>query len=244
MDERINIGDKIDIEKIETRLSVDPKRKLQVYGSQVLDEGPNDSMYVTMPIHEGKIIPLSVGQELNVTFFSKSGLLQSRAVVIGRFKKGTLFLMEIELLTPLKKIQRREFFRFPCRIPLQYRLVDESEKNKIELEEEFVLDEENLEWKNGVILDLSGGGVRFVSTFSETKGTVMEVRFEITIGEETEYMYSYGKLLRSEKNPNKNTLFDHRVEFWSLENEMREKIIRFIFEEQRRNRSRQLGNDV
>ena len=101
-----------------------------------------------------------------------------------------------------------------------------------------------MEWKNGVILDLSGGGVRFVSTFSETKGTVMEVRFEITIGEETEYMYSYGKLLRSEKNPNKNTLFDHRVEFWSLENEMREKIIRFIFEEQRRNRSRQLGNDV
>lgn len=243
MDARINIGDKIDLEKIETRLSVDPDKKPDVYVSQVLDEGTGDSLYVAMPIHEGKIIPLSVGQELNATFFSKSGLLQSKAVVIGRFKKGSLFLMEIQLLTDLKKIQRREFFRFPCRIPLEYRVVSDEEKRQIELNNEYELDEANLEWKNGIMLDLSGGGIRFVSTFSEQKGKILEVRFEITIGEEKDIMYSFAKLLRTERNPNKNTLFDNRVEFWNLRRDEREKIIRFIFDEQRRNRSKQLGND-
>lgn len=243
MDARINIGDKIDLEKIETRLTVDPDKKPDVYVSQVLDEGTSDSLYVAMPIHEGKIIPLSVGQELKATFFSKSGLLQSKVVVIGRFKKGSLFLMEIQLLTELKKIQRREYFRFPCRIPIEYRVVSDVEKRQIELKNEYELEEENLEWKNGIMLDLSGGGIRFVSAFSEQKGIIIEVRFEITIGEEKDIMYSFAKLLRTERNPNKNTLFDNRIEFWNLQQDVREKIIRFIFDEQRRNRSKQLGND-
>lgn len=243
MDERINIGDKIELEKIETKLIADPDKKPVVYISQVLDEGSGDSLYVAMPFQEGKLIPMSVEQELNATFFSKSGLLQSKVVVIGRFKKGSLFLMEIKFLTDLKKIQRRDFFRFPCRIPMEYRVVGGEEKRLVELDEQIELDKESLVWKNGIMLDLSGGGIRFVSAFQEKKGIILEVRFEITCGDEPEMTYSYAKLLRTERNPNKNTLFDNRIEFWKLEGEAREKIIRFIFDEQRRNRSKQLGND-
>lgn len=243
MDERINIGDKFDLEKIEKRLAADPDKKPDVYVSQVLDIGPDDSLYVAMPIHEGKIIPLSVGQEFYATFFSKSGLLQSKVIIIDRFKKGTLFLMEIQLLTALKKIQRREFFRFPCRIPLEYRVIDDFEKNQIELEQEYRIDEDKLEWKNGIILDLSGGGIRFVSANQEEKGAIVQVRFEITNGETTEILYVFAQLLRTERNPNRNTLFDNRIEFWHMNQGIREKIVRFVFYEQRRIRSKQLGND-
>ncbi|MGN0437939.1 MAG: flagellar brake protein [Lachnospiraceae bacterium] len=244
MDKRINIGDKIDLEIIEKRLAVDPDKKPNIYVSQVLDEGPNDSLYVAMPFQEGKLIPLSVGQELNATFFSKSGLLQSKAVVIGRFKKGSLFLMEIQLLSDLKKVQRREFFRYPCRIPLEYRIVTESEKNMIESDEEYEMDETAFEWKNGIMLDLSGGGIRFVSTVQEKKDIIMEVCFEILLGDDTQKLYAFAKLLRTERNPNQNALFDNRLEFWHMDDSLRETIIRFIFDEQRRNRSKKLGNDV
>lgn len=243
MDERINIGDKIDLEKIETRLAVNPDTMPKVYVSQVLDEGTDDSMYIAMPFQEGKLIPISVGQELKLTFFAKSGLLQCKAIVMNRLKKDSLFLMEIQLTTDLKKIQRREYFRFSCRIPLEYRILDDEEREQLELDHKYETSAEQLEWKNGIILDLSGGGIRFVSANKEKKDAVFQIRFEIQSGEEKEMMRIFAKLLRSESNPNNNTLYDNRVEYWLVEDNKREKIIRFIFEEQRRNRSKQLGND-
>ena len=57
MDKRITIGDKLDLKKIEKRLSVDPDRVVPVYISQVLDEAENGDVLVAMPVSEGKVIP-------------------------------------------------------------------------------------------------------------------------------------------------------------------------------------------
>lgn len=243
MDSRINIGDKLDLEKIEKRISADPDKKTEQYSSQVLDEGKNDSLFVAMPIHEGKLIPLSVGQEFTATFYTNSGLLQCKVVVSGRYKKGTLYLMEIEMLSELKKIQRREFFRFPCRIPLEYRIVEEGEKKRLEQSDTYNTDDESMNWKKGIMLDLSGGGIRFVSGSFEVTGSLVQTRFDILYGEETDTIYTFAQLLRSEKNPNNSSLYDNRLEFCKMDQGTREKIIRYIFEEQRRKRSQQLGLD-
>lgn len=241
-DERINIGDKLDIEVIDTRLSADPDKKPSMYTSQVLDEGEYNSLFVAMPIKEGKLVPLSVDQELNVTFFTKSALLQCKAIVTGRFKKGTIFLMQIELLSALKKVQRREYFRFPCRIPIEYRIIEGVEKTVVEPGDAYNIDEWQMDWKKGVMLDLSGGGVRFVTTTLEKTEALVQVRFDIVIDDKPDVIYSFAHLLRSERNPNNKSLFDTRIEFWRMDQGTREKIIRYIFEEQRRNRSKQLGS--
>lgn len=243
METKINIGDKVDLIKIDTRLSVNTEKKPIQYGSQVLDESGENSLYISMPIHEGKLIPMSVGQELEATFYTKGGLFQSKVVVQGRFKKGTLFLMEIKLLTVPKKIQRREYFRFPCRYPLEYRIIEGVEKEVVEPGDAYNTDEWQLEWKNGVMLDLSGGGIRFVSPYLEKKNSLVQVRFSITLDDTVDVIYAFARMLRSEKNPNKQNLFDNRLEFWRMDQGTREKIIRFIFEEQRKNRSKQLGLD-
>ncbi len=241
MDKKINIGDKLDLEKIDKRLSVDPDKKPEQYFSQVLDEGNNGALLVSMPIQEGKLIPLSVGQEFNATFYTNFGLLQCRVVVSARYKKGTLYFMEIEMLSALKKVQRREYFRFPCRIPLEYRTMEE--KEVMEPGDAHEIEEELLSWKKGVMLDLSGGGIRFVSSFPEEKGSLVQTRFDIVSGEETDIIYTLAHVLRSEKNPNNNKLYDIRIEYWRMAHSTREKIIRYIFEEQRKKRSKQLGYD-
>lgn len=241
MDSRITVGDKIDLEKIETRLSVDPEKRPPVYVSQVLDDSQNGELLVAMPIREGKVIPLTVGQRFYATFYAKSALLRCEVEVTGRYKKGTLFLMELTQLTALEKVQRREYFRLECNMPMKYRLIDEEERRLIESRILYDEEEKNLQWKKGVILDLSGGGIRFVSAFREKKEAFMQVQFEMQVGGEDEIFCLYGVLLRSEQNLNNSSIFEQQIMFWKLDESLREKLIRSIFEMQRKKRSKASG---
>lgn len=243
MDSKIAIGDKLELEKIETHLSANHGNGPQVYVSQVLDEGEFDSVCVAMPIHEGKMIPLNVGQEFMATFYTKSGLLRCRVEVTGRYKKGTLFLLDITPKTALKKMQRREYFRYECRTQIDYRIVGDEEKQLMDSGNAYNTDEWRLEWKKAVMLDLSGGGIRFVSDGKAENDSLLQVRFDITLGEDVEVVYLFAKILRIERNQNNSTLYNYHIKFWRMDHGMREKIIRYIFEQQRKNRSKQLGNE-
>lgn len=241
MDSRITIGDKIELEKIETRLSVDPDKRPEKYNSQVLDEAPNDRIYAAMPVRGGTIVPLSVGQKLNATFVSNAGLHRCEVTVTGRYKKEGLFLVELEQTSTLQKVQRREFFRLEKRTPIKYRIVEGEEYDMVHAGNAYFPDETNLVWKEAIMIDLSGGGVRFVSGQKEEKGSFVEVQFAVEHDEEVEIVYAYAEMLRSERNANNSSIYDHRVMFWKMDNGMREKIIRYIFSEQRKRRSQQLG---
>ena len=243
MDSRITIGDKIDLEKIETRLSVDPDKRPPVYISQVMDDSENGQVLAAMPIQEGRVIPLSVGQKFHATFYAKNGLFRCEVEVTARYKRGTLFLMELTQNTVFKKVQRREYFRLECNIPMEYRLISEEEKLLIETGTFYDETDMILEWRNGVALDLSGGGIRFVSDFREERDAFMQLRFEMPVGGEPEIFCLFATLLSIGKNRNNNTISDHRVMFWRLNRSLREKVIRSIFEMQRRSRSKATGND-
>lgn len=241
MDNRIAIGDKLELKKTDAELPVKPDEKQQIYVSQVLDESQKGEYLVSMPFHEGKVIPLSVGQEFWATFYSKSGLLRCVVEVTGRYKQEKLFLMELTQKTDLERIQRREYFRFPYNQPMKYRILSNEEMDLLEKGEEYNLNKESAEWKKGSILDLSGGGIRFASSSSEEKDSFVQVCFEIVSKDKKEMVYAFAVLLRSERSSDKYNIFNHHVMFLRMSNSMREKIIRFIFDAQRKNRSKELG---
>lgn len=243
MDSRISIGDKLELEKIETRISADPDKSRQIYYSQVLDEGEFEDFFVAMPIQEGKVIPLSVDQEFDATFYTKPGLMRCRVKVTGRYKKGSLFLLKLSPLTTLQKVQRREYFRFECRNQIEYRIVKAEEERLIESETEYDMEQWQSDWNKAIMLDLSGGGIYFVSANDAPKNALLQVRFDILIGDMAEVVYAFGKILRIERNQNNKSIYDYHIKFSYMSQGLREKIIRFIFEEQRRKRSKQIGNE-
>lgn len=241
MDNRICIGDKIELEKIETRLSVNPDKKTDRYTSQVLDDAPNDRIYAAMPTRGGTVVPLGVGQRFKATFYTGTGLQRCDVVVTGRYRKDGFFLVELEQVTALEKIQRREFFRLESRKPIRYRIVEGEEYAMIQSGNAYCVDDHTVPWKDAIMIDLSGGGIRFVSSHKEVKGSFVEVQFEIEYNQEVEVVYAYAELLRSERNPNNNAIYDQRIMFWKMDNAIREKIIHYIFGEQRKRRSQHLG---
>lgn len=242
MDSRITIGDKIDLEKIETRLSAAPDKRAPIYASQILDESENGGILAAMPMKEGTVVPLAMGQKFLATFYTKSGLFRCEVEVSARYKKGTVFYMELTQNTIFKKIQRREYYRLECNKPMEYRLISDEEKKLIESGVMYEEEDMNPEWKKGVMLDLSGGGIRFVSVFQEKKDSFMQVRFEMPVGEEDEIFCLYARLIWSERNHNNTSIYNQRVKFWKLNNKLREKIIRSIFEMQRKIRLKASGN--
>lgn len=241
MDSRITIGDKLELKKIETELPENPHKRPPIYISQVLDESQNGEYLVSMPISEGKVIPLSLGQEFYATFYSKKGLLQCQVEVTGRYRQDELFLMEITQKTILEKIQRREYFRLSCNQSLKYHVLNDAEQKMLEEQAKCDIDEVSAEWKRGTMLDLSGGGIWFVSSAQEERNSILQVCFDVMVNDKREIIRAFAILLRSERDQKNPALFHHHLMFWNMEQKLREKIIRFIFDEQRRNRSKEIG---
>jgi c-di-GMP-binding flagellar brake protein YcgR len=101
--------------------------------------------------------------------------------------------------------------------------------------------EEDIVWKKGVLLDISGGGVRMVSEYQEEPGCPIQLRFSIIVDGMNEEVIQYGKLIASAPNRNNNILYEQRVEFEQIDDKEREKIIRFIFDEERKKISKEKG---
>lgn len=240
MDSRITIGDKLELKQIETELPENQNQRPLIYISQVLDESQSGEYLVSMPLSGGKLIPLSIGQEFYAVFYSKKGLLQCQVEVTGRYRQEELFLMEITQKTSLEKIQRREYFRLSCNQQVKYHVLSDTEQKELEEQAKCDIDEVTAEWKRGVMLDLSGGGIWFVSSVQEERNSIIQVCFDITINEKSERIYAFAIILRCERNQNNQTLYDHHLMFWNMQQSIREKIIRFIFDEQRRKRAKEI----
>ena len=100
----INIGDKI--EMTHARSSVRGKLSENTYVSNLLDYDGWRTAKISAPIFEGKVIPVQVGDEYDLCFFSTSGLYQSRVKIQERYRDKKMFVLGVEMLTRPTKYQR------------------------------------------------------------------------------------------------------------------------------------------
>lgn len=235
MQEIIAVGNKIEMELLVNGEPITDKEKRRTLLCRIMDLPGVSLIRVTMPFHEGRIVPLAIGDQYQVTVLSQKGIYSCPCVVVRRLKEGNLFLADMEMQAALKKVQRREFFRHECRLPAQYRIVANAEEELSEAELE------SQEWKKGVILDISGGGVRLISEYKEEAKQLIQVRFPMTVEGEKKECFQYGQLLTSIPNTNNKILYEQRIEFERIGDKEREVIIRYIFDEERKRISKEKG---
>lgn len=231
----ISPGVKIELETIEHVLQSDDSTK-RVYESKVVDVLSEDRLEVLMPIEKTKLVLLPVGGEYRIHFMTGKGLFQCEARVSTRYKSGSMYLLELELTSNLKKYQRREYYRFSCILGMDIRELTENEKHMLETKGEFSAEE--LPCVKATILDMSGGGLRFTSTLPvETKELIL-CDYILARENGDRHMKLVGEVLscrRVEKNPGQ---YELRVRFVYIKDKEREENIQYIFEEERRKRQR------
>lgn len=225
------IGDRIELMHIKS--AIGRKVSDKKYGSQVLDFDGDRTAKIAMPIREGKVIPLEIDDDYNLCFFTNSGLYQCTAQIKKRYTENRMYVMDVIFLTPLKKFQRRKFYRLDCLFPIRYRIVP---KEQFEKRNEAEQDNEKDEilWEEGTISDLSGGGIRFHGNVECKKEDLVEIVLPLSLQSGIVPLSLYMKVVSCVHFEGSRVAYETRGEFLDINEKERETVIKYVFEEQRR----------
>ena len=95
--------------------------------------------------------------------------------------------------------------------------------------------------EDGVIVDISGGGAKFISDKRFEKDTKILFMFDLNMnGKPTEYSV-IGRIILSEPLEGRDGEYRNHIQFINIKDKDREGIIRYIFEEERKIRRKASG---
>lgn len=242
----IRPGDKIDIQLVQQVANADKTgADVETYKSQVLDILDNGNLEISMPTDSGKLILLSLGIRYEFSFYSGGGIYRSIGRVAERYKRDNLYMLVIELKTPLERYQRRAFYRYNCTMNFGYFILDE-EHLKMESTDEILSDLMDIDFKekrhSGVVVDISGGGMKFRGQDELKAEEQILAMLRLTSIKTDRQFQIRGRVIECRKvEKAKDLLYESRVQFMIDDKRIQEEIIRFIFEEERRIRQKENG---
>ncbi len=241
--EIIQPGAKVDIrivQQVENEKKTDESAKR--YISQVLDYSEEGNPELAMPTEGSRLILLPLGIRYELTFYEGGLLYTGIGEIKERYKKDNMYMLEVELKTPLEKFQRREFYRFECSMDVSYYKLTKAQAELETIDEIFMeLRDENFreKEKHALMVDLSGGGARFRGDEMLEEGQSILVGMHLANDKINKQYYLVGTVITSYRlDKMKEKKYESRVKFVIKDSRTREEIIRYIFEEERRIRQK------
>lgn len=214
----IEVGDKIELE-VQQLMG----EKQEKYISKIQDVSDTGEITILAPMESGRIITLELNQNYGMCVYTSNGLYRCEVAVTERIRDDKLYLIKLEVQSALQKYQRRQYYRLDCMLTFHYK------------------DDHNGEWEEGIILDISGGGIRFTSKkqLLDKKGVINHL--QLNYDQEESHLYLSGVIVDSSNLRAQDNIYENRVVFDEITIEEREIIIKFIFEEERRRRKNKKG---
>jgi len=240
LEQYIFLGQRVELEAV-TRVIADgePQQLKRVYSSKVVDILSSERLEILMPYEQRKLVLLPIDSEYTMYFYVENGIFECTARIVDRYKTSNSFILVVELLTPLRKYQRREYYRYNCALALATREL--SEEEQMNIEDPLLEYEQNLPIEKSVIVDISGGGLRFIAGQRYNAGTNLYCRYSLTEHDEPKVYEVTGRVLHVMPVEKRPGYFEHRIQYYNIDNRKREEIIRYIFEQERKNRKKEKG---
>lgn len=241
----LQIGNKIDICSLEKddRKKHDGK-KLPILVSQLEEIDEDGELVIQMPMYKGKLVLLSLGSRYELMFYTKRGLYRAVGQVTDRYKEDNFFMVKVMLRSNLTKFQRREYFRLECIIGM--------DAYELQREEAMMLSGANLEQRirdpevaqtlsKAVIVDISGGGIRFISERKHEAGDYLAVHMMLSNENIDKDIWVVVSIVSCRKAAQNMERYETRAEYIHMGNKLREIIIKYIFDEDRKIRKKDVG---
>ncbi len=223
-------GDKVDLQAVDRLSGTDGVKK--VYTTKVYDVLSDDRLEVIMPMEKTKLILLPIDGEYDLCFYTAQGLYQCFARIIDRYKSNNVYVLVFELTSNLRKHQRRDYYRFSCVLDMKTRELKQEEVQAIEAHHAMLVP--GLPLRRSLIVDISGGGIRFISDHPYEQGSLVYCTYQLINDGIAKDYETVGKVLSVREVANRPGEYEHRVQYVDLNNDVREEIIKFIFDEERR----------
>ena len=214
--------------RLELEVYTDKENKIDInfvsMFEQMLDE---QYVLISAPLHEGSLYPIRVGWAIDVYFFHDEKLYMFESRVIDRPIKSNMSFLKLEMTSSTKHIQRRDYFRFKCTLPIEYRKVDYSCLQVQKDENPF---------NKSLTKNLSGGGVCIFLNESIDIHQLVECRIKL---EDNKVISFLGRIIRIRKLEQAGKYqYETGVAFEIIENNDKEAIIKYIFKQERKLRSK------
>lgn len=249
--EVIQVGSKIEMRTLSKRAITEEEENV-VYISQFLQWVDTNIAMVAVPLYKGHLVPLRTGDNYELRFYTKSGLYRCRASVLKRAKtSNNIAVAEMKFISALEKYQRRQFYRMDCIMPVSYVVTNDvirslyrEKKHCMDIEQKLLIEkqieEQQISWLTGTILDISGGGIRFNSEVQQNSGDVLLLLPNWSEDIKKRIPFLFGRVISSRRIANKEQIvFDNRIEFVEISHGEQEHIITYIFKEERDKRKRE-----
>lgn len=189
------------------------------YYKSNIENVENDIISISIPIKEGQYIPLRVGEMIEVIYYYESDIYKFYSKVVKR-KIDVIPLIQIAYPEEVFMVQRRRFVRVPIICNVVYSKIATKENGR-----EIKVSKDKISDLKGIMVDLSGGGMRI--KLQETLGMGDLIQVRMPIGEDV--LSLKGKVVRVEFD-DENKLYMCGINFVDLDEKVRDKLIRFIFQ--------------
>ncbi|WP_176461604.1 flagellar brake protein [Anaeromicrobium sediminis] len=213
------VGTKLEIELLET-LNINKKEKLI---SQVIDIISENCLLVGIPISKGTIRPISVKDEIKLIYTKKGTASYGFKVqVIDRGNKGNIPYLKVIKISDIEKVQRRDYYRLDMVLNVEMHI--NNDRGEI------------IKVIEGLSKDISGGGIRVLCKEPIYKGTIIE----LIIKSEKEPIKVIAEVLRCTLYEELYSQYEVGLKYKDISVNNREKIVKFIFDTQRKMRKKGL----
>lgn len=231
-------GNKLELKSLDRRKKNQEEDQQKIYHSEIYNIISDDTMEICMPIEKTKLVLLPVDGKFELVAYGLTGLYRCEVRIIDRYKSNNVYLLLVEMTAELSKHQRREYYRYSCLLDMRVRTMGEEELAEMEADSFFDPDPE-IPMEDGVIIDISGGGLRFVSQQKYEVESLVYCTYNLNIEGRKVPFEVLGKVLAVNQIKNRAENFEHRISYYKIDVRSREKIIKFIFEEERKERKKE-----
>lgn len=170
-----------------------------------------------MPVNDGVLMNIKSLMQIEVSFMSKSGNISFMSKVLSKVTNNTSSI-EIEKPIKIDRKELREFFRIEINSLVEiYSLKEDSLSTNLVRDKEYKV----------TCVDISGGGAKLISTTPMDNVKMIEADFSNII---QGFNAILAKILRCKKID--DSKFEIGIQFTSLSDSDRDKIVQFVFKKQ------------
>lgn len=177
-----------------------------------IEEVGESILVVGAPFKEREVVPLREGTKVTLTFWDESAAYSFEGKILQRIAVPIPMLV-LELPRSVAKVQRRNFVRVPALYPLSFRSVTKEGLS---------------DTQQGTLLDLSGGGMRFLTKNHLESNALLFVQLSLPKGD----LQTPVRVCRAVKIEDSNR-YTVSVEFHDISERGRDQIISCVFDIQR-----------
>lgn len=190
-----------------------------VYDSRI-EEVAFNTFFIATPSDRGMLMPAAPGSKVDVNFIANGGRYFFKTVVTDKILKN-INMLELKKPELVYKSELREFFRIDVLQKIRVYTMKETEgRNRhIAMMREKAGD--------GICINVSGGGLKFLSESEIPMDTIVEMDFSHFIDGLDSVMGKVVRCFLNEKN-----MYEIGVNYLDLKDAQRDRIIKYTFKRQ------------